>query len=433
MRRYIAATFRYAPLDGLRYQLRVPRMTAWTHPLWRCVNAGDVPAVQKLFSEGMASPLDVNPRGANAMIYIGAHEYSEMGLFLLENGTDADFADEGGRKPVELLCQRFFSKPDDEYNNVIGSILSMTDFINTRDFSVVHKILLGLINWDLRSELMITTASVNSRDTQGRTPLSWATIRNDLGTVDVLLEFGADPNIVDNVGHTCLHFVESPAVFRALVLAGANVHALTLYWDWSPLHALCKRTGHQNVELIDCFISSGVDVNVRDFQGETPLSSALFRGQVASAKRLMELGADVNAANWIWKSGDSALHFAVMFNAHHTLPLLLKKGADYTATNFSGANILHMAAQMSDAVTLQILADSNLEGLIVDLTDHPGKTAREYLAERQFLTGEAQSVQKGFENLLRSLEDVNKGVPPLIEPVLDPEKVRDLPGSYPDM
>jgi len=50
-----------------------------------------------------------------------------MGLVLLENGIEADLADEGGRKPAELLSQRVVFKADDEHNNIIGNILSMTD------------------------------------------------------------------------------------------------------------------------------------------------------------------------------------------------------------------------------------------------------------------------------------------------------------------
>jgi len=179
----------------------------------------------------------------------------------------------------------------------------------------VHKIVSGL---------MITKTDINNPDTQGRAHLVWAIIKDDSSAVSTLLESGADPDIVDNVGNVCLHSVESTEVFGALVSGGADLHAVTRYWEWSPSHSLCKRSGTRNVDLIECFFSSGIDIDVRYFQRETPLFSALIRGQVSSARRLIELGVDVSAANR--KSGDSALHFAVMCNDHSNLPLLLEKG-----------------------------------------------------------------------------------------------------------
>jgi Ankyrin repeats (3 copies) len=49
------------------------------------------------------------------------------------------------------------------------------------------------------------------------------------------------------------------------------------------------------VELIDYFFSKGSSLNSRDFEGNTPLMLAVMHNQFVAAKKLILLGADINA------------------------------------------------------------------------------------------------------------------------------------------
>ncbi|KAI4280926.1 MAG: hypothetical protein L6R38_004061 [Xanthoria sp. 2 TBL-2021] len=408
MNRYLDFTVHHSPLDGPNLSVRMPRVVEWHHKLFRYANMGDVQAIQKLFSEGKASPYDVNPRGSNALIYAAAHGNPELGRFLLQAGADAELTDSCGRNPVELFFERAlsgqFGPPDSHDHYLVKSMFKDTSFMEGRAFTTLHKIVLGFVARDLKEELAVSTSSINDCDSNGRTALCWATICDDQTAVENLLAFGASPNIS----------------------------------DYTALHSFCKKDGP--VEIIGLLIDAGIEVDVRDADGETPLLNAIFRGFTAAAEELLERGANPNASNI--SSRDTSIHFAVGFDRYEILPLLLARGVDYIATNVRGRHIGHMAARVASARTIQILSSSNLTGLDLLLKDSYGNTAADYLSSRKVSSQSELGIhaafahfQKscGFGNLcagpdrpkekLMDLDDVE---------AQDVEEKRQPPGAFPE-
>ncbi|KAL8852240.1 MAG: hypothetical protein Q9221_002842 [Calogaya cf. arnoldii] len=336
MNRYLDFTVHHSPLDGPNLSVRMPRVVEWHHKLFRYANMGDVKAIQKLFSEGKASPYDVNPRGSNALIYAAAHGNPELGRFLLQTGADAELTDSCGRKPIELFFERAlsgqFGQPDSHDHYLVKSMFKEREFLEGRSFNTLHKIVLGFVARDLGNELAVSTSFLNDCDANGRTALCWATIRDDWRALETLLAFGANPNISDYTGNTCLHYVRSARVCRALLNKHADIHARNRLYSRTPLHSLCKRDGP--IEMIGLLIEAGIDVDVRDADGETPLLNAIFRGFIAAAKELLERGANPNVCNI--SSCDTAVHFAVGFDRRDIIPLLLARGSNYIVPNVRG-------------------------------------------------------------------------------------------------
>lgn len=442
MNRYLDFTVHHSPLDGPNLSVRIPRVVEWHHKLFRYANMGDVQAIQKLFSEGKASPYDVNPRGSNALIYAAAHGNPELGTFLLQAGADAELTDSCGRKPVELFFEWAlsgqFGPPDSHDHYLVKSMFKDTSFMEGRVFTTLHKIVLGFVARDLKEELAVSTSSINDCDANGRTALCWATIRDDQTAVENLLAFGAGPNISDYTGNTCLHYVKSAGVCSALLNKHADIHARNRLYSRTALHSFCKKDGP--VEIIGLLIDAGIDVDVQDADGETPLLHAIFRGFTAAAEELLERGANPNASNI--SSRDTALHFAVGFDRYEILPLLLARGVDYLATNVRGRHIGHVAARVASARTIQILSSSNLTGLDLLLKDSYGNTAADYLSSRKVSSQSELGIhaafahyQKscGFGNLcagpdrpkekLMDLDDVE---------AQDVEEKRQPPGAFPE-
>lgn len=82
------------------------------------------------------------------------------------------------------------------------------------------------------------------------------------------------------------------------------------------------------------------------FGPKLPLLEAAADGDFRVVQRLIELGADVNAAGDTWSSGNAhmtALEAAAQFGHADICQLLLKKGADPNHRSFSGRTALHFA------------------------------------------------------------------------------------------
>ena len=404
MNRYITSTMRYAPLDGLTFTIRAPRVTDWSHLYWNYAKNRDLTAIQRMYSQKKASPYDQNLRGSNALMYAANHTDCKISEFLIKEGADPNLPNETGHVATDIMWEgAFANRFGDESTSIVGSILKDTDYLQTCGFSTLHKIVLRISRGDLRSELVISTASIDQGDARKHTPLSWAVIRDDFEAVQALLVFGADPDRADHLGRPPLHFARSPGVCKALLNAGAKATLRNFHYQRSALHCCCYTSA--SLEVVDLLIGTGIPVDVRDTDDETPLLNAVFCHQTATAQRLIGHGADVNATNI--SSRHSTIHFAVGYDHHEIIPLLLAKGVHYISIDSNGKNIAHLAASSSGTKTMEVLEKANLAGLDFSLRDRNGETPADIMARREIFADSEVGVHAAFEAFMRSATLVN--------------------------
>ena len=394
--RYVAMTMHWAPLDGPKYSLRFPRVTDWSHVYWNYCVQGDVGAIQKMFSAGKASALDLNLIGGNALIYTSVHSNLRLTKLLLENGADLEVKDDTGTVAGDALWKSALS--GDYGSDSINIVKTMTrnvdsDYMERRQFNILHKIVLALSERNLREELELSTAFLNQGDAQQRTPLCWAVIRNDITAVRILLSYNAQPNLVDENNRSPLSYAWDGTIFKLLLNAGADVKIRDSSFQRTALHHLCHGQ-NATVECVELLVAAGLDVDIRDINSETPLLVAVFRHHTAVAEKLIELGANINSENM--PSKDNVIRFAIWHNRADIIPLLLSRGANYRTINSNGRNIAHTAAASANTRVIKILANANLEELDFQLQDKNGKTPFDYLSEREVLVDAEVGIHEAF-------------------------------------
>ena len=125
----------------------------------------------------------------------------------------------------------------------------------------------------------------------GRTLLHAAAAAGDITIVELLLQFGADPNIRTSGDRTPLYCLANEcrvpagaAVVRALVRAGAGVNACVGVKQCTALHMAARRG---NVEVAEALLDCGAAIDARDSKGDTPLQRAVNcrRSDVAALLR----------------------------------------------------------------------------------------------------------------------------------------------------
>ena len=413
----------------------------WSHLLWNYAINGDLLAIQRLFAEGKASPYDLNPRGSSAFYYAGTRAPLRLFKYFLEQGMDMDHPNDVGRTASDIIWKySLVGNSGSEEESAFRSLLRDSDHEQTRGLSTLHRIVLGLSHDDLESVLESSTADINVGDSNNMSPLCLASFRNDVQAVKILLAFGANPNIVDKWGSTPLFFARNPKICKMLLDAGVDIHTRNTVLGRSALHqryALSSRwyLESDTVDTIDLLVNAGIDVDVRDSLGRTPLLASIYSGYTSHARRLLELGADPNVCSQT--SHHSAMHNAVLFNRHELIPLLLEHGADYTAVNAKGKNIAHMAAWAAGTKTISVLADSHLVNLDMSLRCQDGKTPADYLSERSILTESEQGLHAEFRRFMKSIPYLsvertggvsNAGA---VHEQLDNPNNFDIPGAFP--
>ena len=395
---YLLLKWTRAPLGSPAFTIHMPRTTDWNDPLWCYAPKGDISAIKKLFSTSKAKPDDINYQGETILHYGAFHP--KLYLWMLKLRADWSVINDHGRKPVDLIGQRLLIGAVPEEDVVaIREHLVDTDFMESRQFTTIHKIVLQLQNRDLRQELENSTADLNAVDSLGRTPLIWATMRDDLAAVRTLTSFEADTNIPDDEGNTALHHVRSADVCIALVRSGANIEARNLSHKQTCVHCICKTI--DDPELINALHGFGADIDAREADEETPLMNAIYSRFTKTAEKLIELGANVNATNRSSKEGP--IHFAVAFSHDEILPLLIEKGVDYAALNRHGSSLAHMVAGFATCKTVEVLSELDLGDLDPSCVDDEGKTPEDRLSDREAPQDSEVGIHESFARFTRSI------------------------------
>lgn len=155
--------------------------------------------------------------------------------------------------------------------------------------------------------------------------------------------------------------VTLPKEFKDLMDEG-NIEALKAVYDRCELTAhdgrfsLCTplHMGGVPDELVIWLVEKGLDINVPDYYGATPLYRQAILGR-DTVKLLCELGADIEKPNTY---GDTPLHMAAEFFHPRTVKFLIDKGANVNVENDMGrtplASVLMVCRGIYIAQTAEI-------------------------------------------------------------------------------
>lgn len=182
-------------------------------------------------------------------------------------------------------------------------------------------------------------ANVNAINSNGSTPLHLA---QNFAIAKFLIEKGANPNSTNNEGYTPFHLALNISIAELLIEQDVDFKAITKDGK-TVLHTIAETdalgdTKFKNVKwLIDFFIQKGIDVNVTDHYGNTPLHLCEELNNVEVAERLLENGADINAMNnYNKKPGyiqDYTSVFRLMLESIHKLFIFVKDGEESNKLN----------------------------------------------------------------------------------------------------
>uniref|UniRef100_A0ABD2W127 Uncharacterized protein n=1 Tax=Trichogramma kaykai TaxID=54128 RepID=A0ABD2W127_9HYME len=180
-----------------------------------------------------------------------------------------------------------------------------------------------------------------------------------------------DVNYVDEDGlshfHVACHLGIVDVVEKFLEV-GQNPNLAHPKLNDPPLH-YALRGGHNQVAKL--LIRSGADPNWANARGMTPLHGIGWRGDVESARMLLESGIDkcrpvqIDARDEL---GRSALFWALYYNNKSVTQFLLRNGADPNLAGKNGLTPVHIVSRIC------MFRDNELTALFFTTIDEIGKT-----------------------------------------------------------
>ncbi|MBO7142209.1 MAG: ankyrin repeat domain-containing protein [Bacteroidales bacterium] len=168
-------------------------------------------------------------------------------------------------------------------------------------------------------------------------------LQNSPRTLDLMLQFHGNPNLVDSLNHlTLLHYAVKYGYLECaevLLFHGANPSQTSLvsrwnYDDGAPQNPLQMAVSYHDTIMAQLLIDNGADINAKPGK-ITPLCIAISKNDYSTADYLLRHGADVSEPS---SYGAPILYSAVYADSKMS-QLLINHGAKLDATDPRGNNL----------------------------------------------------------------------------------------------
>lgn len=238
---------------------------------------------------------------------------------------------------VEFLIKKNI-KIDVEKNEM--SIITLSIYYS---FNEITKL---LIDYDKQN---VGIGLINYRDKNDRTPLHHAIKYNNEFAIDLLLESGANVNIVDVDNYNSLFYAiknRSINICKKIIKKIFNINAKNANGE-NCLHIACNL---QLYDIAKLLIQHKINIDVQDYLHEmTPLHYCVMLNDINLIKLLIENNSNINIQDIY---GNTPLHYSVLENNYEIFEYLINiENINVNLWNINGEIPLHLIFKLKKEFT----------------------------------------------------------------------------------
>ncbi|KAK7926467.1 hypothetical protein PG985_003465 [Apiospora marii] len=281
--------------------------------------SGNFEALQALVSSGAKINL-IDAQGFMPLHVAAARGHAVIVEYLLKRGADPAASNLNGLTPLHIA-------------------------VENRSEAVVRSL--------LRNNIDANFKAGGEGIRKGRTPLLLAALFSSTAVFRILMEHGADPQLVGDMGESPLHLAAATGCNEIIqfLLEKKVSFALLDNYQATPLLVAARCRKRDAVRLL---VSHGASLDVQDSDGRTPLYWAVHHDDKLFVRYLVKRMADLEARD---RHGRTVLSLAAERGDKEIVSLLITSGANMTPKDKEGRTALHHAAQNGRKAVAEVLID----------------------------------------------------------------------------
>lgn len=310
-------------------------------PLLLAAKDNSVRGVEVLFRDS-AQVNSQDSHGRTALFWAAVNDSEEMARLLLEKAADVNLADQYGATPLHMALECNSEK-------VLEVLMGHGASLSARTKSPEDRFGWGRsFDWSSPKETSKCSAP------GGSTPLHVAVLRTQSPRiVRILLDAGADIDPKNDDGETPLFVTmdtassqfgsEEMSITRILLSRGASMNTR----NNEGVTLLMRAARARNLETTQWLLDNHAAVSAQDNKGQCAVHKVVdnyfydddAKGTPEPVLQILHAhGADFNSRDF---EGNTPLFSAIQNNSIHALEVLCRFGADVTAQNEIGHTLLH--------------------------------------------------------------------------------------------
>lgn len=252
---------------------------------------------------------------------------------LIKGGTKED-------EMLKLFTNLMYDIQENNFDNIDLKLKSNPNIINYQVGEKKTSLLQQAIIYDkpdIVKVLLDNGADINLLDNINMSPLNTAINENKTEIANLLIERGANVNYKNIFGITSQHLAarnKNSSVLKNL-LSKKEIEIDPM--DGTGASPLIYASIKGDIECMKILLDNGANINVIDINGRSPIFYALDSGKIDALKLLIDNGADLNQKD---KNEITLLDFAMKNQDFEVIKLLLENGVDINYKNKMGESLL---------------------------------------------------------------------------------------------
>ena len=271
---------------------------------------------------------------------------------LLSLGLDIDSRSSNGLMPLMIAAGKGRL---DAFSVLIERKSGPTLKNNNRE-TLLHYAAQG-DNGVIIEKLLSLGLDIDSRSSNGLTPLMVAAFCGRLDAFSVLIERRSDPTLKDSNGCTMLHYAAkggNDVIIEKLLSLGLDIDSRSSNGE-TPL-MIAAREGR--LDAFSVLIERRSDPTFKSNNGDTLLHYAAEGGNDVIIEKLLSLGLDIDSRR---SDGATPLMIAAFCGRLDAFSVLIERRSDPTLKSNNGDTLLHYAAQGDNGVIIEKLLSLGLD------------------------------------------------------------------------